>query len=222
MALRKNQTTLQILTIRRILEGLRTKYIVATHSYLEIFSQVFGSIHRGKIEQILLANGLPRKTVSAIMMLYKNTKVNVCSPDEDTDFIDIVVGVLQGDTIAQCLFIISLDNALRTLIDLMKENGFTLENARSKWYLAETIMDVDYADDIALLVNTLAQTESLLHSLERASGGIGFHLNADKTEYVYFNQRDDISTLNDDYLKPVNKFSYLGSSVSSTENDIND
>ena len=39
----------------------------------------------------------------------------------------------------------------------------------------------------ALLANTPAQTESLLHSLERAAGGIGFYINVDKTEYMCFN-----------------------------------
>ena len=40
----------------------------------------------------------------------------------------------------------------------------------------------DFADDIALLANTPNQTKSQLHSLELAAGGIGFHVNADKTE----------------------------------------
>ena len=34
------------------------------------------------------------------MMLYKNAKVKVCSPDGDTDYFDIVADVLQGDTLA--------------------------------------------------------------------------------------------------------------------------
>ena len=76
--------------------------------------------------------------------------------DEDTNFFDIVVGVLQGDTLTPYLFIICLDYVLWTLIDLMKENGFTLEKAKSRWYPTWTIMDMDYADDVALLVNTSA------------------------------------------------------------------
>ena len=36
-----------------------------------------------------------------------------------------------------------------------------------------------------------------------------------------FNQRGDISTLNGSSLKLVNKFTYLGSDVSSTEKDVN-
>ena len=79
----------------------------------------------------------------------------------------------------------------------------------------------DYADDIALLTNTLAQTKTLQHSLEGADAGLGLHINADKMEYMCFNQSGDISTRNDTSLKFVDKFTYHGGSVSSTETDIN-
>ena len=119
-------------------------------------------------------------------MLYKNTKVNVCSPDGDQDYFDIVVGVLQGETLAQYLFIICLDYVLRTSIDIMKDIGFKLAKERSRRYPADTITDADYADDIALLVNTPAQAETLLHSLEGATAGIGLYVNTHKTEYTWF------------------------------------
>ena len=74
--------------------------------------------------QILLAYGLPKETITAIMMLYKNTKVKFRSADGETDFFDIVTGVLQTYTLAPYLFIISLDNVLPTSVYLIKENGF--------------------------------------------------------------------------------------------------
>ena len=49
------------------------------------FTKAFDSIHRGKMEQILLAYGLPKETVEAIMMPHRNNKVKVHSPDGDTD-----------------------------------------------------------------------------------------------------------------------------------------
>ena len=49
---------------------------------------------------------------------------------------------------------------------------------------------------------------------------IGLHVNADKTEYMCFNQKEDISARNSGSLKLVAKFPYLGSSVWSSENDI--
>ena len=47
-----------------------------------------------------------------------------------------------------------------------------------------------------------------------------FHVNAHKTEYMCYNQTGDISTLKGTPLKLVDKFTYLGSSVESTEKDI--
>ena len=138
----------------------------------------------------------------------------------DTEYFDIVAGVLQGDTLAPYLFIICLDYVLRTSIDKIRENGFELTKNRSRRYPAKTITDADYADDIAILANTPNQAETLLHSLERAAAGIGLHINAHKTEYMCYNQTGDISTLNGTSLKLVDKFPYLGSSVSSTEKDI--
>ena len=154
------------------------------------------------------------------MILYRNTKVKVRSPDGDTEYFDIVAGVLQGDTLAPYLFIICLDYVLRTSIDKIRENGFELTKRRSKRYPAKTITDADYADDLALLANTPNQAETLLHSLERAAAGIGLHVNANKTEHMCYNQTGNIATLDGASLKLVDKFTYLGSSVSSTEKDI--
>ena len=93
-------------------------------------------------------------------------RVKVCSPDGDTDYFDIVAGVLQGDTLGSYQFIICLANVLQISIDLTKENGFMLVKARSRRYPAQTITDMDYTDDIVLLANTLAQAKSQLHNLE--------------------------------------------------------
>ena len=110
---------------------------------------------------------------------------------------------------------------IKTSIDKIRENGFELTKKRSRRYPAKTITDADYADDIAILANTHNQAEKLLHSLERAAAGIGLHVNAHKTEYMCYNQTGDISTLDENSLKLVDKFTYLGSSVSSTGKDIN-
>ena len=143
---RQRSTTSQILTIRRILEGVRAKNLQATLLFVD-FTKAFDSIHREKMEQVLLAYGLPKETVAAITILYRNTKVKVRSPDVDTEYFDIVAGVLQGDSLAPYLFIICLDYVLRTSIDKIIENGFKLTKKRSREYPAKTITDADYADD---------------------------------------------------------------------------
>ena len=76
------------------------------------------------------------------MMLYKNTKVNVRTPDGDTDYFKTVTGVLQIDTFATDLLIICRDYELRRYKDLMKENGFTL--ARKKKNKKQNILSTNY------------------------------------------------------------------------------
>ena len=98
----------------------------------------------------------------------------------------------------------------------MKDSSFKLAKERSRRNPPQTITDADCADDIALLTNTSAQTETLLHGLKQAAADTGLHVNAHKTEYMC-----DISTLYGSALELVNKFTDLGSSVSSTETDIN-
>ena len=171
------------------------------------------------MEQILLAYSIPKETVAAITILYRNTKVKVRSPDGDTEYFDIVAEVLQGDTLAPFLFIICLDYVLKTSIDKIRENGFKLRKKRSRRYPAKTITDADYVDDIAILANTPNQAEKLPHSLERAAAGRGLYVNAHTTEYMCYDQIGNISTLDGTPLKLVDKFTYLGSSVVSIEKD---
>ena len=109
---------------------------------------------------------------------------------------------------------------LRTSIDKIKENGFKLTKKRRRRYPAKTITNADYADDIAILANAPAQAKTLLHNQEQADAGIGLHVNTHKTEYMCCNQTGYIFTLNGSSLKLVDKFTYLGSSVSLTETDI--
>ena len=61
------------------------------------------------MKQMFLVRGFQKETVSAIMMLCKDTKTRFHAPDGDTDYFDIVAGVLQRDKLARFLFIIYLD-----------------------------------------------------------------------------------------------------------------
>ena len=56
--------------------------------------------------------------------------------------------------------------------------------------------------------------------LKWAVACIGLHVNAHKTEYMCYNQTGNIATLDRASLKLVDKFTKLGSSVSSSEKDI--
>ena len=174
------------------------------------------------MSEILTAYGIPKETVNAIMMLYKNTSAKVRSPDGDTDFFEISAGVLQGDTLAPYLFIIALDYALRQATENNTELGFTQEKAKSSRYPATKITDADYADDLAALSDNIEDATTLLQCIEESAKIIGLHINEKKTEYMSYNipENSNITTTNGQCLSKVDDFTYLGSHLASTEKDI--
>ena len=87
---RNRSMTSQILTICQILEEVCAKNLEATILFVN-FTKAFDSMHRGKIEQILLAYGLPKESIAAIMMLYKNTKVKVLTDKMKCSFFQAAV-----------------------------------------------------------------------------------------------------------------------------------
>ena len=167
------------------------------------------------MKQILLAYCLAKEFFTDLMMLDKNTKVMVRSPDGDSQFFDIFTGVMKGYTLELYIFILYQDSILRTSKDQIKENDFTLKKTKSRRYPTETMIDVDYADDLALFTNILAHPEFLLHSREEAEGGIGIYVNTNKTEYISVKQEEAISTLSGKPLE-FDQFTYLDSKVMST------
>ena len=59
---------------------------------------------------------------------------------------------------------------------------------RSRWYPAETMTNANDADDLALLLNILAQVKSLRQSLKQAAIGIGLIINTNKIELMSLKQ----------------------------------
>ena len=55
-----------------------------------------------------------------------------------------------------------------------------------------TITDKDYVDDIAVTSNTLKDANTILLKIELAAKEIGLNINTDKTEYINFNQNNNL------------------------------
>ena len=221
-------TTGQILALRRLIEGIKGKKLPAVLTFID-FSKAFDSINREKMFKILRAYGVPPNLLKTIKALHTNTKAKVLSPDGETDLFDIVMGVLQGDTLAPFLFVIVLDYAMRKAIEGREEAfGFTITPRKSRRNPARTITDLDFADDIALISNLIDQAQELLSTVEEECKKVGLEINAKKTKYMAFNITDDFD------LKIANgtkieraltdtghqDFKYLGSWVDSSSQDI--
>ena len=224
---RAGRSTLsQILAIRRIIEEITNCNKEAVFIFVD-FSKAFDSIDRPKMFEILGLYGIPEPMIEAIRVLYTNTSSTIMTPDGETEPIDIIAGILQGDTLAPFLFIMVLDYVLRMSLDLNNSKGLQLHPRKSSRHPAVHLTDADFADDIALISNSIENAQTLLNSLESAANCVGLYLNDSKTEYMNYTKSNNsidnmiIKTVKGYILKRVNDYKYLGSFASSSEKDFN-
>jgi hypothetical protein len=90
------------------------------------FSKAFDSIDWNYIENILIAYDVPKEIVDAVMSVYYGAKAAVKYDGSISEYFDLGVGVLQGDTLAPYLFVIVLDWVMRNAIP-DESLGFTLK-----------------------------------------------------------------------------------------------
>ncbi|KAI8507980.1 hypothetical protein Bbelb_142200 [Branchiostoma belcheri] len=185
-------TSAQILALRRIVEEVQNHQKEAVFIFID-FRKAFDSINRNTMFEILLAYGIPPPIVNAIKIMYEDTTATVLTPEGETDFFKIETGVLQGDPLAPFLFIITLDYALRKAVN--SSDGLTLRRRQSSRYPAVVIPDLDFADDICLLEDTIRAAQSLLQRVESATQEIGLYLNSLKTKMMHLNPSDQLQAL---------------------------
>jgi hypothetical protein len=108
-------------------------------------------------------------------------------------------------------------------VDLSPEKGLQIKPRTSSRHPAEYITDTDFADDIALISNSLENAQALITSLEKAANCVGLYLNQTKTEYMDNSKTKttnfEMKTINNYNLKQVDDYKYLGSFISSSEKD---
>ena len=218
---RQERTTVgQILAIRRILEGVKSKNVPVVFTFID-FKKAFDSVHRGKIIKILRSYCIPDKIVNAIESSYTSTRAKVYSPDGVTEEFDIVKGVLQEDTLSPYLFVIILDYALRKAIKGCEEElGFTIVPRRSRRVHPIVLTDLEFADDIALISDSVRQASELIQRLESECNKVGLLINYNKTKVMAFNTLDPIilKTADGQILDVEKDFKYLGWWINSSKN----
>ena len=144
-----------------------------------------------------------------------NKQAKVISPDGEKDIFEIYAGVLQGDTLflfssSQCWTLIVSEWSYRITGHMNLDSSS--KPRQSGRIEKQTITDFGFANDLALLSDTVEQAQEILLALETKAAKVGLHINAKKTQYMSFNQtsNEPLCTMNGSKLQQAQDFKYLG------------
>jgi hypothetical protein len=123
--------------------------------------------------------------------------------------------------LAPFLFVIVIDYVMSRS---EQSFGFEYERRNGSRHPAKFINDLDFADDIALLENSIPWAEQQLNTLSAEANEVGLEINLEKTEYMVIslseNELDNQLILNGKPIARVENFKYLGANMISSEYDL--
>lgn len=137
-----------------------------------------------------------------IYNIYKNATM-IVRLHENTNPIKIGRGVRQGDTISPKLFTTILQYAFGMLD--WSGKGLNIDGAN--------LTDLRFADDIALVSDSLQDTRIMLQELQEVCARVGLKINISKTKYMTNLVPSGNIAIGDGEVELVDKYTYLGHEV---------
>ena len=195
-------------------------------------TKAFDTINREGLWCILEKTGCPPHFVAIIRSFHDGMKVTVREGTEHSPYFDVTSGTKQGCVLAPTLFSIFFSLMLHVAfkdttegVDIKSRCDIGLGSINSKHFNAvtkvtlSTIRDLLFADDCALAACTEEDLQRLCDCFSRASRRFGLTISIKKTEVMYQPARGNVYippavSIEGKQLKAVDKFRYLGSTVS--------
>ncbi|BHF63825.1 hypothetical protein SprV_0200682000 [Sparganum proliferum] len=193
----------QIFTLRRILE-FRHSYQQPTAVCFIDFAAAFDSVHRESLWRIMALDGVPAKIIAMIKAYYRSTTARVLVRNNLSQPFGIRSGVRRGCILSRILFNYAIDWIL---------GRAPREKDGVEFAPGHRLTDLDYADDIALLVSSFGDLQSLVSRVNEVAKSVGLSINVVKTKVFSSCIPDqEMAPLRIDgcQLEEVDSFKYLG------------
>jgi len=139
------------------------------------FRKAFDCVHKPSVWKILRCYGIPEKIIGIIQNFYKDSRCAVRAGGQLGDWFKVVTEVRQGCLLSPLIILLVMDWIFKRATD---------KNAcRLQWINGQTLTDLDFADDTALLNKTWAEWR-----LKQKT--VGLCMNAEKTKVMKIGQMD--------------------------------
>ena len=220
-----------IFSLRQVQEKAREHDTELYMVFVDL-TKAFDTVSRESLWKVLRKLGVPQKMLDVITAFHCGMKACVRSDGEQSECFDVTNGTKQGCVLAPVLFALYFSVMLEIAFQ-DSEEGVSIEyrtsggvfkqsrmNAKTKTVF-QLVRDLLFADDCALLTNSLADMQRLVDRFSAATKAFGLTISIKKTELLFQprpnHQPPEPPSIFVDGkpLKTVSFFVYLGSTVTS-------
>ena len=191
----------QIFILRNIIDQCLEWNSPLSINYVDC-RKAFDSIHRESLWRIMKYYGIPSKIINLVKMSYKNFRCAVDHEGKLSKWFPVMSGVRQGCAMSGFLFVLVIDWIIRK----------TTRRKRGIQWGLDTMEDLDFSDDLALLSTSRRNLQQKTNELEVHTKRTGLHINTAKTKVMKIKTDDNQPiVIGIDDVETVDSFTYLGS-----------
>ena len=219
-----------IFALRQIQEKSREQNNDLYMVFIDL-TKAFDTVNREALWKVLRKLGIPENMLNVICSFHDGMQASVRVGGESSSSFNVTNGTKQGCVMAPVLFALFFSVMLVHAFEHC-DKGISIQfrssgglfnqkrlNARTKLSY-DLIRELLFADDCALVANSLADIQDLVNRFSIASKAFGLTISLKKTEVLFQPKPntphvDPLVNIDDYPLKSVKSFTYLGSTVNS-------
>lgn len=191
--------------------------------------KAFDSVPREALWLVLVKLGCTEKFVGLLRLLHDNMQCCVAVGGEQTEFFPVTCGVKQGCVLAPTLFALYFAVVVKEVLQTVSQGVrirfrtdgslFNLGRLKARTKVSYALItEIMYADDLCFLAESPDDLQQLMSVFHEACRKFGLKISVKKTEVMSVDAhgREALTVkLGEDVLKQVDKFRYLGSTITS-------
>ena len=205
----------QIQSVQQIIEKCK-EYNINGYICFVDYTKAFDSLYQPNLWQALKRHtNLPICYINFLIKAYERSKATIRTVHGNTRLIDILRGVKQGDILSALLFCVALSIIF---MKAFEEEDYGISIGGIKW------SDLGYADDLAVFAKSCSEMQEMIRKLQEESSRFGLNINFGKTKIMPIgphakNHPEQPIMVDNQKIKVVDHFEYLGRILSSVEDD---
>ena len=197
----------QVIALEQVIEK-SIEYNNSVYIAFIDFTKAFDSIKLSCLWKLLEGTSMNKRYITLLKQTYDNSTATIRTDIGNSRKVEILKGVKQGDTLSALLFCLVIAHVLSKVE----------EDCDSSYSVGgQLISNLSYADDIAVISNSIEDIQGYLDGLAKYAGEVGLHVNVSKTKFMSTDkslQDHNRPTMYGKAIEYVSEFVYLGHKLS--------